>query len=168
MPRDTLLDFFEDFSAVDEPFIVHDDGYRVREATYRQVADAAREFAARLSAAGIGDDDKVVIWSENRTEWVIAFWGALLARVVIVPIDYRASPDLLKRIADIVKAKAILVGAEVPAINGVAAPIWQLGDVAGFGNQNPTTTPPAPPPIPKASPSPTRTSSRTSCRSNER
>jgi long-chain acyl-CoA synthetase len=130
MPRDTLLDFFEDLSAIDEPFIVHDDGYRVREATYRQVASGARAFAARLAAGGIGPDDNVVIWSENRAEWVVAFWGTLLARAVLVPVDYRASSDLVARIAGIVRAKAVLVGAEVPALAGVSAPVWRLADTA--------------------------------------
>src|SRR5215467_9567897 len=114
MPRrDTLLDFFEDFASSDDTFIVHDDGYRVREVTYSETAEAARSFAARLDAAGIGQDDKVVIWSENRAEWVIAFWGILLARAIVVPVDYRASEDLLDRIAAVVKAKAILIGSEV-------------------------------------------------------
>jgi long-chain acyl-CoA synthetase len=130
MPRDTLLDFFEDFSAIDEPFIVHDDGYRVREATYRQVAAGARAFAARLAAAGIGPSDNVVIWSENRAEWVVAFWGTLLARAVLVPVDYRASTDLVVRIAGIVRAKAVLVGAEVPALAGLSTPVWPLADMA--------------------------------------
>jgi long-chain acyl-CoA synthetase len=141
MPRDTLLDFFEDFSAVDEPFIVHDDGYRVRETSYREVAEAARRFTARLAAKGIAPGDKVVIWSENRTEWVIAFWGCLLGQVVIVPVDYRASADLLLRIAGIVQAKAILVGAEVEAPKGATAPVWQLAEVASAA---PRTDRPAP------------------------
>jgi long-chain acyl-CoA synthetase len=130
MARDSLLDFFEDLSDVDEPFIVHDDGYRVREATYRQVAAGARAFAARLAAGGVGPDDRVVIWSENRAEWVVAFWGTLLARAVLVPVDYRASSDLVVRIVGIVRAKAVLVGAEVPSLAGVLAPVWRLSDTA--------------------------------------
>ncbi len=51
-----------------------------------------------------------MIWSENRPEWLVALWGCLLARVVLVPVDYRASADLVTRIAGIVQAKAVLVG----------------------------------------------------------
>src|SRR5262245_23153998 len=98
MARETLLDFFEYFTKRGEPFVVHDDGYRVKEMSYREVGDAARAFAAELGAAGIGAGDKVVIWSENRAEWVVALWGTLLARAVLVPVDYRASPELLQRI----------------------------------------------------------------------
>src|SRR6186997_247684 len=105
MARATLLDFFEDFSRSNATFIVHDDGYRVRQMTYREVATASRTFAGTLAAAGVGADDKVVIWSENRAEWIVALWGCLLARAVLVPVDYRASSDLLARITGIVKAK---------------------------------------------------------------
>ncbi len=113
MTRDTLLDFFEDFSELPDTFIVHDDGYRVREVTYAQVAAAARVFARTLAGAGVQADDKVVIWSENRAEWVVALWGCLLARAVLVPVDYRASADLLARISQIVSAKIVLAGDEV-------------------------------------------------------
>ena len=130
MRRETLLDFFADFAGSDEPFVVHDDGYRVREVTYRQLADAAHAFAARLQAASIAADDKVIVWSENRPEWLVALWGCLLARVVLVPIDFRASPDLVRRITDIVRAKAILIGAEVQSPEGVTTSVWPIADAA--------------------------------------
>ena len=38
MRRHTLLDFFEDFSSHDETFLVHDDGYRTREVSYRELS----------------------------------------------------------------------------------------------------------------------------------
>ena len=128
MARQTLLDFFEDFAAFDDVFVVHDDGYRVRQVTYRQLAESARAFAARLTAAGIGADDKVIIWSENRAEWLVAFWGCLLARVVVVPVDYRTSDDLLQRIAGIVKAKAILAGDEVKT-PATTVPVWLVREI---------------------------------------
>ncbi|MFI5177882.1 MAG: AMP-binding protein [Vicinamibacterales bacterium] len=142
MRRDSLLDCFADFASIDEPFLVHDDGYRARQATYRQVADAARIFAARLTAARIGPDDKVVIWSENRIEWVVALWGCLLTRAVLVPVDFRASADLLTRIAAIVEAKAVLVGEEVEAPAGLTAPIWRLTETADLRTSGNSPAPP--------------------------
>jgi long-chain acyl-CoA synthetase len=130
MRRTTLVDFFEDFSSRSDVFLVHDDGYRTREVTYRELGTLARTFARELTQRGIGPDDKVVIWSENRIEWVAALWGVLLARAVLVPVDYRASADLVRRIAAIVKAKAILVGEEVDLPDGVGeTSAWRLGDL---------------------------------------
>ena len=52
-------------------------------------------FAARLQRAGLVKGDKVVFWSENRPEWIIALWGCLLNGSIAVPIDYRASHEFL-------------------------------------------------------------------------
>ncbi len=132
MSRRTLVDFLEDVTASDEPFIVHDNGYRVREVTYRELARAARAFARRLAGAGIGPDDKLIVWSENRAEWLAAMWGCLLARVVLVPIDYRASADLVARVSGIVRARVVAIGDEVPPPAGATGEVWRLADVVSF------------------------------------
>ncbi len=134
MPRETLLDFFTDLSRTNGTFLVHDDGFRVRSWTYAEVATAAEAFARTLDAHGIGLDDKVVVWGENRPEWIVAFWGLVLRGAVAVPIDYRASPDFLGKVARIVEAKAILVGDEVDLPAGTvdpAVPVWRLAGIGG-------------------------------------
>lgn len=113
MRRDTLLDFFTDLAAGRGEFLVYDDGFRARSYTYEDTATAARGFAARLQAAGIGKGDKIVFWSENRPEWIIALWGCLLNGSIAVPIDYRASQDFLNHVARIVDAKLFLLGDDV-------------------------------------------------------
>ncbi|MCC7418431.1 MAG: AMP-binding protein [Acidobacteria bacterium] len=130
MARGTLLDFFADLSRTRGEFLVHDDGYRSRGYSYSEVARAARGFAARLHGAGLRRGDKAIVWSENRPEWVVAFWGCLLAGVVVVPIDYRASPEFLARVAGIVGARVVLIGQEVPTIPMAAgAPVWRLHEI---------------------------------------
>jgi long-chain acyl-CoA synthetase len=128
--RDTLIDFFHDLSRARGDFLIYDDGYRSRHYRYDEVARAARGFAARLRAHGLRKGDKVVFWSENRPEWIVAFWGCLLGGVIVVPIDYRASPDFLARVTRIVSARIVLVGQDVPPLYGaIDAAIWTLHDV---------------------------------------
>ena len=128
MPRESLIDFFQDFADLPAEFLVHDDGFRTRTYTYREVASFSRAFAARLNRSGVGPGDKVVFYSENRPEWVMALWGCLLAGVIAVPIDYRSNADFVRRIAGIVEAKAILTGTEV---DFPAAPnVWPIADLA--------------------------------------
>ena len=134
MTRRTLLDFFADVTA-DTPaknaqFLAYDDGYRTWTWTYGDLAAAAHGFARRLRDEHIAPGQAIAIWSENRPEWIAALWGALLEGVVLVPIDYRTSPDFLLKVAGIVDAKAILVGEAVDASAlGSERPLWNLAEI---------------------------------------
>ena len=116
MRRDTLLDFFTDVAAGRGEFLVYDDGFRARSYTYSEITTAARGFAARLQDAGLGKGDKVVFWSENRPEWIIALWGCLLTGAIAVPVDYRASHEFLGSVARIVGAKLLLLGDDIETV----------------------------------------------------
>ena len=130
MPRDTLLDFFDDRVQSSSVFLTYDSGFGSRSFTYDDVRRTALAFAGSLRAAGIGKADKVLIWGENRPEWVMAFWGCVLEGVVVVPLDYRASTDLFGRVMRIVKARGVVVGEEVglPPLDD-AVRIWRLAEL---------------------------------------
>jgi long-chain acyl-CoA synthetase len=136
----TLLDFFAQLDGYAEEFLVYDDGYRSWSYRYSDVSRAARIFAARLREAGIAKGDKVLFWSENRPEWVAGLWGCLLEGVIAVPVDYRSSADLVRRIQHIVQARALLVGDEVSPLEDVAA--WRIADLEWTGNPAPSPGPP--------------------------
>lgn len=143
MRRETLLDFFHDLTRSPGDFLVHDDGFRTRRWTYAEVGAAARRFAARLQAAGLGREDKVIFWGENRPEWIIAFWGALLRGVIVVPIDFRASADFLERVRQVVHARIVIAGDDVvvPPVEGVE--VWRFADIGQGDASLSTTNPPA-------------------------
>jgi long-chain acyl-CoA synthetase len=144
MPRDTLLDFFADLGAARGEFLVYDDGYRARSHSYADVVSAARGFAARLQRAGVRKGDPVVFWSENRPEWIAAFWGTLLAGAVAVPVDYRASFAFLERVRARVGARVVLLGAEVECQTFAAqADAWDLADLDWTSRDVPDRAPAA-------------------------
>ncbi len=126
-PRATLLDFFHDVTARPAAFLAYDDGYRTWTYTYAEVGRAAQRLAARLHAAGIAKGDTVVLWGENRPEWIVALWGCLLRGIVVVPIDYRSAPALVDRIGGIVSARLVLPGDDVDgAAVSLGVPHWPL------------------------------------------
>src|SRR5215217_5089268 len=97
-------------------------------------------MAARLHQLGLRKGDKVVFWSENRPEWIVAFWGCLLRGIVVVPIDYRASPDFVARVSRIVAAKLVLVGQDVPPFTTpFDAPVWKLHEFDWTAAADPLT-----------------------------
>jgi long-chain acyl-CoA synthetase len=128
MRRDTLLDFFDDLAALRGTFLAYDNGFRRWSFSYAEVSRAALAFGARLAGAGLTKGDTVIFWSENRPEWIAALWGCWLQGIVAVPIDYRASPDFLRRVAGIVGARLVLAGDEVDHGQAGPTPVWPLSD----------------------------------------
>jgi long-chain acyl-CoA synthetase len=121
MARHSLLDFFDDLTAARGVFLTDDDGYRSRSFTYDEVTRAARALAGRLGREGIASGDKVLLWGENRPEWIVVFWGCLLVGAIVVPIDYRASAAFVGRVWRIVGGRLLFTGDEVPAADALAA-----------------------------------------------
>ena len=139
--RDTLIDFFADLSEARGEFLVYDDGFRSRGYSYGEIATAARWLASRLHAIGLQKGDKVVFWSENRPEWIVAFWACLLRGIIVVPIDYRASPDFLARVAAIVSTRLILIGQDLPPFTPPAGiPVWKLHELEWPNDAPPVLT----------------------------
>jgi long-chain acyl-CoA synthetase len=151
--RETLLEFFADLATRQGPFLVHDDGLRAWSYTYAEIADASDAFADRLIDAGFRKGDTLLLWGENCPEWIVALWGALLAGVVAVPIDYRASRDFLARVASVVGARGLAAGELVDAASAPSlANVWRLREL--LRAPEPDSTPvsrPARPPRPAVS-----------------
>ena len=135
MPRDTLIDVFADLAVTRGEFLVYDDGFRPVSRSYGDVARAARAMAARLAAAGVAPGHRIILWGENRPEWVAALWAAIISGIVVVPIDYRSSLDFVRRIRAIVDARVILAGEDLPSEAGAGlvdagsvdgAAVWRL------------------------------------------
>src|SRR5580765_4440122 len=134
--RETLIDFFRDLVTIRGEFLVYDDGYRRRRHGYDEGGHAARGFAARLAAAGLSKGDKVVFWGENRPEWIVCYWGCLIAGVIVVPIDYRSSAEFVRKVRALVEARIVLLGDDVDDTrfdvdesDQTASRLWRFADV---------------------------------------
>jgi long-chain acyl-CoA synthetase len=122
----TLVDVFRSLEKRRGEFLVYDDGYRVRRHSYADVTRAARGFAARLMAHGVAKGDKILLWGENRPEWIACYWGIQLTGAIAVPIDYRSSREFADRIRQIVEAKVVLAGDDVTPGEMT---VWRLADL---------------------------------------
>jgi long-chain acyl-CoA synthetase len=75
--------------------------------TYARFAEECRRVARGLLAAGLVKGDRVVLWAENRPEWMAVWMGTVIAGICIVPVDFLVSEQECHNIINITRAKAL-------------------------------------------------------------
>lgn len=80
--------------------------------TYAELWSASRRVARFLRASGVAKGDRVLLWGDNRPEWVAAFFGTLLLGAVAVPIDAQSTEDFLSLIQDATQPRYMFLGTE--------------------------------------------------------
>lgn len=74
-----------------------DDGTIVRW-SYRELDRRSRLAAWRLRALGLAPGDRLLSWAPSAPALAAVYFGALRARLVLVPLDLRMAPDAIGRI----------------------------------------------------------------------
>ncbi|MDR1046989.1 MAG: AMP-binding protein, partial [Treponema sp.] len=74
--------------------------------SYTRYASECRRIARGLLAGGLGKGDRVVLWAENRPEWMAIWMGAAIAGLVIVPVDFLVSEKECLNIIKMTGARA--------------------------------------------------------------
>jgi len=74
--------------------------------TFSRFGDECKRVARGLYAAGLNKGDSVVLWSENRPEWMAVWMGTIIAGIYIVPVDFLATEQECLNIMKITRAKA--------------------------------------------------------------
>jgi long-chain acyl-CoA synthetase len=136
-----MKNLLELVSAMDElserEAVVYHDGLRTRKWSYRELRLAIGGGARELAARGLAPGDRALLWGENRPEWVAVFWAAVLARITIVPVDFRSSAAFVSRVQKDVGAKLLIHGATVDA-GAIELPRLDLESVAPMPSERPT------------------------------
>jgi long-chain acyl-CoA synthetase len=130
---ETLIDLLEGsaerFSDRNALGLRRDDGTRFHW-SYPEVLRRARLAAWRLRSLGLNPGDRVLTWSPSTPALPAAYYGAMYARLIYVPLDSRMSAEAIQNIIQASGAVRLLLG------TGRDAP-----DPAGVGLQDfPTTT----------------------------
>jgi long-chain acyl-CoA synthetase len=130
---ETLIDLLEGsaerFSDRNALGLRRDDGTRFHW-SYPEVLRRARLAAWRLRSLGLNPGDRVLTWSPSTPALPAAYYGAMYARLIYVPLDSRMSAEAIQNIIQASGAVRLLLG------TGRDAP-----DPTGVGLQDfPTTT----------------------------
>ena len=132
----TLIDLLPDIARLGNRESVRwTNGFRTWIATYGDLYGAIGAVAGYLEQRGIGKGDRVLIWGENRLEWVAAFWACVARGIQAVPVDFRFSPDLVRRIEAECKPKLVIDNvmldsfAELPPVSHFQTAAITPGDI---------------------------------------
>jgi len=125
---DTLVGLLDDAVARfgDRPALGlrHDDG-TTETWTYRELQRRSRIAAWRLRALGLESGDRILTWSPSMPALPAAYFGAIRAGLVIVPLDLRMSREAIEGIVAASGARRLLLGSGRdggdPAEMGLAA-----------------------------------------------
>ncbi|HTZ35865.1 MAG TPA: benzoate-CoA ligase family protein, partial [Stellaceae bacterium] len=96
-----------------------------RSLSYAALDAAAGRFAAGLAAAGIERERRIALVMLDTVDFPVAFWGALRAGVVPVPINTLLPPDIVGYILEDCRAAALFVSA--PLREALAPAAARLG-----------------------------------------
>jgi len=97
--------------------------------SFSKFGDECKRIARGLLAAGLQRGDRVVLWSENRPQWMSVWMGTVIAGISIVPVDFLCTEQECLNIIKVTRAKAFFYSgrkrdfaSSLPA-NGVSLPV---------------------------------------------
>jgi 4-hydroxybenzoate-CoA ligase len=89
-----------------------------RTLTYGALQTASHRFAGALQRAGVERERRLILLLQDTVDFPIAFWGALCAGVVPVPVNTLLTPETVAFILADSRAVGVVVSAEVAATMG--------------------------------------------------
>ncbi len=113
------------------------DGPRV---SYRELWDGAARVAGGLRVAGIGPGDRVAIHHGNGLDWVLSFFGTLMAGAIVVPVNTRFTDREVAYVVEDSGASFVVEpGAPLPDGEPIVEEGLALGDLAAIFYTSGTT-----------------------------
>ena len=129
----TLQDLLPEIERLGErEAIVHASAFRTTRWTYRDLFEHVQGMMAHFDERGLEPGDRILLWGENRPEWLATFWAAVARGVTVVPMDFRSSATLVSRVQNEVDAKLLIHGSTVDASKRLTLPRLALEKVTGL------------------------------------
>src|SRR5438132_6749137 len=114
----TLTDLLPDIQRLgNREAIRWSNGFRTWVATYWDLYGKIGAVVEDFDKREIHKDDRVLIWAENRLEWIAVFWACVARGIEAVPVDFRFSAELVRRIHAESHARLIIDNAALDEIS---------------------------------------------------
>lgn len=66
--------------------------------SYQELQQRVHSFAGYLQELHANKGDRLMLWSESRADWLVAYLGALFVGMIVVPLDVNSKEDFLQRV----------------------------------------------------------------------
>lgn len=110
---ETLIEILDRIRELDtREAVSFSNGLRTWVWTYRELYASIGAVSGYFRSNGIQRGDRVVLWSDNRPEWISVFWAAVAAGIEIVPMDPQTHPDRVARVREEVGARCLFTDRE--------------------------------------------------------
>lgn len=103
----TISDISAGFVKRKKTAMIYKTGFRTFRLSYGQLHTSVLKTCTLFEQLGLGKGDKILIWGYNCPQWGILFLAATKMGVVVVPIDYMANSDFVKKIQVAVQPKIL-------------------------------------------------------------
>jgi 4-hydroxybenzoate-CoA ligase len=108
-----------------------------RELSYGELQTATFQFADAMKALGLRQESRIVLLLLDTVEFPIAFWGAIRAGIVPIPLNNLLATDQYTYILNDCRAEAILISAPLfEIIEPVLADLTYLKHVIVVGSED--------------------------------
>jgi long-chain acyl-CoA synthetase len=84
------------------------EGNELTSLSYEDMQTRIQAFAGYLQKQPLAKGDRILLWSPSRSEWLIAYFAALLLGLVVVPLDSNSKEDFIQRIQEISDARYLI------------------------------------------------------------
>jgi long-chain acyl-CoA synthetase len=126
----SLLDLIEDAAARyggrEQMVLRTDEGSQLPWSAL-DVVQHSKAVAWRLRELGLRPGDRLLTWSPSTPALPAVYFGAMRAGVIIVPLDLRMAPGVLRRIADAAEARFLAIGTGFDAPEPQGSGLEHLG-----------------------------------------
>ena len=113
---ETLVDLIPEMERLgNREAIRFGNGFRTWTVSYHTLYRRIAGFVQFLDNEDVRAGDRLLLWGENRPEWVAVFWASIARRVEVVPLDFRSSSQLMNRIQERVHARWLVHSSQVSA-----------------------------------------------------
>src|SRR5947209_6550590 len=74
--------------------------FKVDKFNYHDLLQNSLRIGTLLKNLGVEPQDKILIWGPNMPEWVLVLLGALMQKVVVVPVNVHTSLTTVNKYID--------------------------------------------------------------------